>query len=156
MEPITTIIVGAIAMGAAAGIKPTMEQAVKDAYARLKRLIQDRYGSNDDVVDAVDYVSKKPEASGRREALEKVLEEAGAGEDAELAGAAKQVVDAVEAHAPELAGSIGIDIGVLKAKILKVEDVLAGAGGTAVRIDRAEIAGTASFKNIGREGSNPK
>jgi len=149
MEPITTIIASAVAIGAAAGIKPTVEQAVKDAYAGLKSLIQERYGSNDDVVDAVDYVAKKPEAGKRREALEDALEEAGAGEDAELATAAKQVVDAVEAHAPDLPKSIGMDIGVLQAKMLKVEDVLAGAGGTGVRIGRAEIAGTASFKGIG-------
>ena len=149
MEPITTIIAGAIAMGAAAGLKPTVEQAVKDAYAGLKKLIQDRYGSNEDVVDAVDYVSKKPEAEKRREALEEALEEAGAGRDTELATAAKQVVVAVETHAPDLPESIGMDIGVLKAKMLKVEDVLAGDGGTAVRIARAEIEGTASFKGIG-------
>ena len=149
MEPITTIIASAIAMGAAAGLKPTVEQAIKDTYAGLKKVIQDRYGNNDDVTYAMEGVTRKPAAGNRREALEEALEEAGAGQDTELASAAKQLVVAVETHAPDLPESIGMDIGVLKAKMLKVEDVLAGDGGTAVRIARAEIEGTASFKGIG-------
>jgi len=115
MEPISTIIAGAIAMGAAAGIEPTVEQAVKDAYAGLKKLITDRYADNDDVTYAVEGVTRKPEAEKRRAALEEALEEAGAEQDTELAGAAKQVVDAVQVHAPELAEAIGMDIGTLKA-----------------------------------------
>ena len=43
MDPIT-IIVTALALGAAAGLKPTAEQAVKVAYAGLKKLIQDHNG----------------------------------------------------------------------------------------------------------------
>ena len=156
MEPISTIIAGAIAMGAAAGIEPTVEQAVKDAYAGLKKLITDRYADNDDVTYAVEGVTRKPEAEKRRAALEEALEEAGAEQDTELAGAAKQVVDAVQAHAPELPESIGMDIGTLKAKMLKVEDVIAGAGGTGVHIGSAEIQGTANFKGIGGGGSTKK
>ena len=42
MDPIT-IIVTALALGAAAGLKSTAEQAVKDAYADIKTLIQGKY-----------------------------------------------------------------------------------------------------------------
>lgn len=156
MEPITTIISSAIALGAAAGLKPTVEKAIKDAYEGLKQLITDRYGSNDDVVDAVDYVTKKPEAEKRRESLDDALREAGVDRDAELVTAAKQVHEAVQAHAPDLPESIGMDIGTLKVKLLKVEDVQAGVSGTAVRIGTAEIEDTASFKGIGGGGSSPK
>lgn len=149
MEPITTIIASAIAMGAAAGIKPTVAQAVKDAYAGLKRIIQDSYGGNGDVVDAVDYVSKKPEAEGRRAELVEALAKAGADGDGALAKAAKELIAIIDAEAPEVPSAIGVDIGRLKAAVLEFENVQAGDSGTGVRIEEADIAGTASFKNIG-------
>ena len=149
MEPITTIIASAIAMGAAAGIKPTVAQAVQDAYAGLKRLIRDRYGSNEEVADAVDCVTKKPEVGRRREALDDALKEAGAEQDAQLASAAKQLIQAVKDHAPQVPESIGMSIGILKAAELDVENVRAGAAGTAVKMDTADIAGRATFSGIG-------
>ena len=42
MEP-TTLIIGALAAGATAAAKDTASQAVKDAYAGLKTLIQRRF-----------------------------------------------------------------------------------------------------------------
>ena len=42
MDP-GTLIVTALALGAAAGLKATAEQAVKDTYSGLKRLIIDHY-----------------------------------------------------------------------------------------------------------------
>jgi hypothetical protein len=38
MEPVS-LIVTSLALGAAAGLKPTAEQAIKDAYGALKSLI---------------------------------------------------------------------------------------------------------------------
>ena len=55
MEPVITTIAAAVALGAAAGIKDTASKAVVDAYAGLKKLIQDRYKKNEDVTYAVDY-----------------------------------------------------------------------------------------------------
>ena len=156
MEPITTIIATAIAMGAADGIKPTVSKAIKDSYEGLKKIISDRYGNNDDVVDAVEYVAKKPEAEKRRGSLSDALEEAGADKDEALIAAAKLVHETVQTHAPELPESIGVDIGVLKAKLLEIENVQATPGGTGVRIGTAEIDGVASFKSIGGGNSNPK
>jgi hypothetical protein len=155
MEPITTMIASAIALGAAAGLKPIVEQGIKDAYDGLKRLIVDRYRDKAEVVDAVEYVSKNPEAEKRRAVLEEALTDAGATKDAILLEAAKAVHVAVEQHAPDLPQSIGMDIGVLKAAVLEVENVQAAAGGTGVKIDTADIAGTAKFKNIGGGGSHP-
>ena len=44
MDPTITIIVTALVAGAAAGLKPTAEKAIKDAYAGIKALIQRKYG----------------------------------------------------------------------------------------------------------------
>jgi|SRR5882724_4598955 len=155
MEPITTMIASAIALGAAAGLKPIVEQGIKDAYDGLKRLIVDRYRDKTEVVDAVEYVSKNPEAEKRRAVLEEALTDAGATKDATLLEAAKAVHVAVEQHAPDLPQSIGMDIGLLKAAVLEVENVQAAAGGIGVKIDTADIAGAAKFKNIGGGGSHP-
>ncbi len=54
MESILTVIASAIALGAAAGLKPTVEQAIKDAYEGLKRIITDRYQGKEEVVDAME------------------------------------------------------------------------------------------------------
>lgn len=156
MEPVTTIISSAIALGAAAGLKPTVEKAIKDAYEGLKRIIQDRYAANEDVTDALDYVAKKPEAEKRRASLDDALSEAGAESDEALVAAAEQVHQAVQAHDPGLPESIGMRIRTLKAKDLAVEDVQAGAAGIAVDVGVAEIEGTASFKGIGGGGPRPK
>ncbi|MCI5158289.1 MAG: hypothetical protein D3906_07560 [Candidatus Electrothrix sp. AUS1_2] len=155
MEPVITTIAAAVALGAAAGLKETASKAVTDAYAGLKKLIQDRYKKNEDVIDAVDYLIKKPEDAPRRQMLEQVLKDAGADKDRELAQGAEQLLAAVEEHNPEAAVGIGMDIGTLKAARLDVTNVLAAAGGgTGVKIGEAEIEGTATFSNI--EGASPK
>ncbi|RWX52249.1 hypothetical protein VU01_10254 [Candidatus Electrothrix marina] len=96
MEPVITTIAAAVALGAAAGIKDTASKAVTDAYAGLKKLIQDRYKKNEDVTDAVDYLVKKPEAESRRQELAKALDSAGADKDVELAQAAEAVLAAAK------------------------------------------------------------
>ena len=155
MEPISTMIATAIALGAAEGLKPTVKEAIQDAYAGFKRVIQDRYAENEDVSDAIDYVEKKPVAEKRRSMLESALEEAGAEEDSELAEAARHLVDTVRKEDPAVVESIGMDIEELESATLNVDKVLAGKGGTAVRIKRAKIEGAANFSNIGGGESDP-
>jgi len=100
-------------------------------------------------------VSKNPEAEKRRAVLEEALTDAGATKDTTLIEAAKAVHMAVEKYAPDLPQGIGMDIGRLKAAVLEVENVQAAVGGIGVKIDTAEIAGTAQFKNIGGGGPHP-
>ncbi|MBD3334556.1 MAG: hypothetical protein GF355_03485, partial [Candidatus Eisenbacteria bacterium] len=88
MDPLS-LIVTAVATGAALGLKPTAEQAVKDAYAGLKRLIVDRYGGRGDVAEAVEKVEAKQEADWPREMLREELDATGAAEDRELIQAAQ-------------------------------------------------------------------
>lgn len=91
MDPIT-IIVGALVAGVAAAAKPTAEQAVKDAYAGLKALIQRKFGERGDVAAAVEQVASKPESEPRQAVLKEELAEAGAAEDAEVLAAAKELL----------------------------------------------------------------
>lgn len=96
MEPVTTTIAAAVALGAAESLKDVAAAAVKDSYNALKKLIQSRYGNNEDVTDAVEYVAKKPEAAPRRQVLENALQEAGADKDQELVQLAQQLLAALK------------------------------------------------------------
>ena len=154
MEPITTTIVAAIALGASQGMKETAAQAVKDSWATMKIFIQDRYKDNEDVTDAVDYAIKKPTAKSRQQELSKALETAGADKNQELVQLAEKLLAAVEKNSPKLIAGVGMDIGTLKAARLDVSKVFATQDGTGVKIENAEIEGDAVFSNIG--GSTPK
>jgi hypothetical protein len=46
MDPLTSLVTALVA-GAAAALKPTVEQVVKDSYAGLKALIQRKYAQVD-------------------------------------------------------------------------------------------------------------
>ena len=151
MEPITTTIVTAIALGAS---RETAAQAVKDSWAAMKKFIQDRYKDNEDVTDAVDYAIKKPAAKSRQQELGKALETAGANKNQELVQLAEKLLAAVKKSSPELVDGVGMDIATLKAARLDVSNVLAVQGGTGVKIENAEIEGDAVFSNIG--GGSPK
>jgi len=83
MDPIT-IIATAVVAGAAAAAEGVAAQAGKDAYAGLKALIVRRFGDRADVEGAVKGIEQKPESRARKEVLEEELEQAEAGQDAEV------------------------------------------------------------------------
>lgn len=95
MDPIT-IIVTALIAGVAAGTTSVAEQTVKDAYAGLKDLIRRRFGDRGDLALAVDQVERKPDSSARQEVLKEELASAGAGQDAEVLQAAKDLLALVQ------------------------------------------------------------
>jgi hypothetical protein len=140
MEPIS-LIVTAIAMGAVSGVKDAASHAVGDAYAGLKELLRRRYGSID-----VTPVEAKPQSTAKRESLAEDLASAGAGEDAELLERARAMVDAIHAHDPGAAASIGVDLQQLRAASLRVRDVT--ADGVGVRVRDADIQGDVEIAGI--------
>lgn len=107
MEPITAIAT-AIALGAAAGLQGTAEQAVRDAYTGLKALIQRRYAAVD-----LTQLEKAPSSDARQAVLREELAEAGADKDEEVLRGVRALMEIVSARHPEAAEAIGI----------KVEDV---------------------------------
>ena len=95
MDPIT-IIVTAVAAGAALGLTDAAAQAIKDAYAGLRALIIRKYGDQGDVQDAVEKVEAHPDSSARKALLEEELEKTKAAEDAELLKAAQDLLAAAQ------------------------------------------------------------
>jgi hypothetical protein len=79
MEPVS-MIVAALAAGAAAAAQDLGGQALKDAYGALKNLISERYRR----AGAVAALEEDPSSEQQRKALEETLTKARAEGDAEL------------------------------------------------------------------------
>ena len=151
MDPIT-IIVSALALGAAAGLKPTAEQAVKDAYAGIKALIQRKYQQVD-----VTLVESDPASETLQADVKEDLARANAGQDEELLLQAQTLLDAIQQHAPEAARVTGVNLEDIKGASLRIADII--ATGTGVNVRKAEISGDIEIKGVragGSEEKNPK
>lgn len=102
MDPVT-LIVSAVALGAAAAAKELVPQAIKDAYAGFKALLVRKFGGAANVEDAVKKVEDKPESEGRKAVLQEEIEAAKPAIDPELLAKAeallKQLQEAGQAPA---------------------------------------------------------
>jgi hypothetical protein len=129
---IITVIVTPLAAGAAAGLKPTAERVITDAYAGLKALIQGKYAPVD-----LTALENRPESATTRTSVAGDLAHAGAAGDQELLTRAKALIDAVEQYDRETMRAIGVDLEEVKAAYLKVQNVT--AEGTGVQVRKAEF-----------------
>jgi hypothetical protein len=147
MDPVT-MIVSAVAMGAAAGLTDTASAVVTDAYAALKGVITGRYPGVD-----VAAVENKPESTPKRESLAEDLREAGADHDADLVEAARQVIAAVKADAAGVGPALGIDLEGVEAAALRIRSVT--SDGTGVRVRDGTFTGDIDIGDVraGRAGS---
>jgi len=150
MEPISATIVSAIALGAAAALKEVSSQAVRDAYAGLKTLIQRKYAKV-----PLAQLEENPASKARRAVVEEELTAAGAEHDEELLQHAKAVVEAVQQHAPEAAAAIGVDLEEVKGATLRIADVI--ASGTGVKVRKGEFTGDLDISGVraGQSGAEP-
>ena len=131
MDPVS-ILVSALVAGAAAALKPTAEQAVKDAYSGLKSLIKSKYKSV-----ALEGVEKKPGSEAKQASLAEDLADAGVADDEALLAQANVLIEAVKTHAPEIAAAIGVDLEAVEAAYLKIGKV--SASGTGVKIRESKF-----------------
>lgn len=146
MDPIS-MIVTALATGAAAGLKPTAAKVVQDAYAGIKALILRKYGET-----SVGLLEKDPASKARREVVKEELEKSDAGGDPEILAQAKALLDAVQQHAPEAAAKIGVDLEEIRGASLRISDIIAAGAGVKVR--KAEIAGDIEIKGVRAGGAS--
>jgi hypothetical protein len=151
VDPIT-IIGAALTLGIAAGLKPTAEQAVKDAYKGLKQLIERRYE-----VD-LGGLEKKPDSEAQQAAVKESLSDAGADTDEELLDQAKALIDLVKRQAPDTATAQGIDLDDIEAEYLKVKKILAEGQAKAVTMKKVKATGGIEIEDVTArsEPSDPK
>jgi len=149
MDPVS-VVVTALVAGAAAGVKPAAEQAVKDAYAGLKALIQRKWQQV-----SVSQLEANPTSEARQAVVKEDLTQANAANDRDLLTAADKVLDAVAQHAPEVARSIGVRLEDIKSGgSLRIRDVVAGEAGVDVR--KADVHGDIDISGVraGRTGDS--
>jgi hypothetical protein len=147
MDPVS-IIVSALAAGALAGLKPTAEAAVKDAYAGLKALIQRKFARVD-----VTPVENKPESQAKRDSVAEDLKEAGADQDPEILDEATRLLELIEAHAPEAGEAIGVDLKKVKARAIELRDIVVrGQNTTGARLHDVEATEDIRISGVRAEG----
>ena len=152
MDPVS-VVVTALAAGATAGLKPAAEQAVKDAYAGLKALIQRKWQQV-----SVGQLEANPTSEARQAVVKEDLAQAEAGKDRELLAMADKVLEAVSRHAPGIAKSIGVKLEDIKSGgSLRIRDVT--ADGVGVDVGTADVQGDIDISGIRagrtRDSSNP-
>lgn len=93
MDPVT-LILGALTAGAAAALKDVVPQAIKDAYAGLKALVEKKFADKPLAQQVLQAYESDPETYTKP--LEKDLKETGADQDEELLAMAQKVMALVE------------------------------------------------------------
>jgi hypothetical protein len=149
MDPVS-VVVTALAAGAAAGLKPAAEQAVKDAYAGLKSFIQRKWQHV-----SLASLEANPTSEPRRAVVKEDLAQTEAGKDRELLAMADKLLEAVSRHAPDVAQSIGVKLEDIKSGgSLRIRDV--AAGNVAVDVSKADIHGDIDISSVraGRTGNS--
>ncbi len=112
MDPLT-IIATALLAGAAAALKDTAAQAVRDTYTGLKSLIARKFAgaaNADDLNAAVRFAEKKPDDTGRQDVLKDELKSARVDQDEEVLKLARALSEAVRQHAPQIAQQYQVSV----------------------------------------------
>jgi hypothetical protein len=109
MEPLA-VITTALVAGAAAALKNTAAQVVKDAYDGIKRAIASRTGKDSQVTAALTTVEGRPDNELRRKVLEEELKSAGVDQDAEVLKLAEALGAALKQHEPQLAERYNVTV----------------------------------------------
>jgi len=85
MDPATTMtVLNALKDGAIEILKPTAQQAVKDAYESLKKLVLRKFGNKGSLEPALTTLEGKPDSENRRLVLQEELASTGADRDQEV------------------------------------------------------------------------
>jgi hypothetical protein len=147
MEPISALAIS-LALGAAATAgKEVISAIVKDAYGKLKALIESRYPG----VSLV-QLEKAPESASRRAVVEEELTTFGAGQDAELLAAGHRLAELIQHHKPRVAASLGVNLKDVVATNLRLADI--AASGIGVSLEHGTFKGDIDIRGI-RAGVPP-
>lgn len=140
MEP-GALIVAALSLGTAAGIGSVAEQTVKDLYAGLKKLIQDRYPSVE-----LRNLEQEPDSEVRRDDVETTITAVGADQDNEVLSRAAKLIEAVYNLPAETKPAIGVNIAGIRAASLTLRNIT--ASGTGVELKSSEFQGDIRIEDV--------
>jgi hypothetical protein len=131
MDPISTIV-SALAAGAAAGLKPSAEKFVKDAYNGIKAMVKRKFSSP----AVIDMLESEPTSKAKQEVLREELAKTDMSNDRELFERAKELLDLVRKHDPSV-----FELGDMSAKSVTVGDVNLSEGSGRVSVTRIKANG---------------
>ncbi|NEP21932.1 MAG: hypothetical protein F6K49_07885 [Moorea sp. SIO3I6] len=75
------------------------KDVIKNSYNALKSAIKEKFGSDSDVVNAVEGLEKKPDSEGRKVTLKEEIQNSKVNEDPEIHQLAQDILDKVEEKA---------------------------------------------------------
>ena len=90
MDVITTAII--------AGLAGLSKDAIKDSYNALKAALKKKFGSDSEVVNAVEGLEKKPDSKGRQTTLQEEIENAKVNDNAEIVQLAQELLKQLESE----------------------------------------------------------
>ncbi|NEO33764.1 MAG: hypothetical protein F6K36_25755 [Symploca sp. SIO3C6] len=93
MDPITTAIVAALA-------SDLTKTAIKHSYNALKSAFKEKFGSDSDLVEAVNGLEKKPDSEGRKVTLQEEVENAKVNDDPDILQLAQELLKQVKSEEP--------------------------------------------------------
>jgi hypothetical protein len=149
---IATVIVTALAIGAATGIKSVAEQAVRDGYEALKTLFKTKYPKIDIV-----SLEQKPNSESRREVVKEDIIDAHVDRDMEIIEKVDILLKKIEALPNEALPAIGVNLENIKGVSLIIEDIIATGAG--VNVKSGEFQGDITIKKVhagNKENNDPK
>lgn len=141
MDPVS-IIVTALATGAAAGLKPTAEQIIKDAYEGVKALIKRKFSAPINI----GLLERDPASKAKQEVVREELNRLDASSDHELLAQAKALLDLIRERAPETPETIGVRLEDIVAASLTLDDILSSS--TGVTANKLRIEGDIRISGI--------
>lgn len=101
MDPITAVIVAALAAGVTAGAVDVGKKAIGDAYEGLKTIIKARFGEQGKLAQAITSLESKPGSQGRQTTLQEEMAEVQADQDDEILAAVKDLAEKLAVHGDE-------------------------------------------------------
>lgn len=72
---------------------PTAKDVIKDGYEALKAALKKKFGSESDVVDAVEKLEKKPDSEARKATVQEEIENAKVNDDPEIVKLAQDLLN---------------------------------------------------------------
>jgi hypothetical protein len=148
MDPISMLMTALIAGAAIAG-KSTVELTVKDAYSKLKDIIQSKDSSL-----SISMLENDPASKERQKILEQDLKSLGIDNNEEVMHQAEILLKAIEEKAPEIAEEVGLRIEDVKVGAsLRIQEIVSRSG-VGVEIKRSEITEDIDIGKIESGGRN--
>lgn len=149
MDPISMIVM-ALAAGAAAALKSTAEQAIQDTYLGFKTLIQSRYKQV-----SIDMLENDPASEDRQKIMREDLEKTTVGSNEEVLRRAQELLAVVKANDPEAAGSVNISLEDLEiGASVNIKDIVATHGDVSIDAKHIKAEGDFTIEDM-RSGEDP-